>query len=84
MTLTGAVTAPIANLEGKGPRDLLNRPLDPTTAELVDLYQRTKALCARDDLPPFAARNLRKSLACLYQVVNDAGAVHEHLYDLGV
>ena len=66
------------------PGDLIGRPVDPLNAEVLDLYGRTKSLCARRDLPPFAARNLRKSLACLYQVVNDAGLVFEHLYDLGV
>jgi hypothetical protein len=84
MSVTGAITAPVALPAGDGPRDLLNRPVDPLHRDLLDLYLRTKALCARDDLPPYAARNLRKSLACLYQAVNDGGVVFEHLYDLGV
>jgi hypothetical protein len=83
-TLSGAVTAPVAVPAGSGPRDLLNRPVDPLHRDLLDLYERTKALCAREDLPPYAARNLRKSLGCLYQAVNDGGVVFEHLYDLGV
>jgi hypothetical protein len=66
------------------PRDLLGRPADALHREVLDLYGRTKRLCARKGLPPYAARNLRKSLACLYQVVNDSGLVFEHLYDLGV
>lgn len=66
------------------PRDLIGRPADPAMLEVLDLYRKTKALCARKDLPPFAARNLRASLAALYQVVNDAALEHEHLYDLGV
>ena len=83
-TISGAVTAPVAIPAGEGPRDLLNRPVDPLHRDLLDLYNRTKSLCARSDLPPYAARNLRKSLACLYQTVNDGGVVFEHLYDLGV
>lgn len=67
-----------------GPTDLLGRPIDPTHREILDLYSRTKDLCSRTDLPPCASRNLRKSLACLYQIVNDAGIEFEHLYDLGV
>jgi len=85
MSVSGPVsTAPVATPAGDGPKDLLNRPLDPLHRDLLDLYDRTKSLCARDDLPPYAARNLRKSLACLYQAVNDGGVVFEHLYDLGV
>ncbi len=66
------------------PRDLLGRPIDPLHREVLDLYLRTKRLCVRKGVPPCAARNLRKSLACLYQVVNDRGIVFEHLYDIGV
>ncbi len=66
------------------PRDMAGRPIDPVHQEVLRLYQKTKALCGRDDLPPYAARNLRASLAALYQVVNDAGIEFEHLYDLGV
>jgi hypothetical protein len=66
------------------PTDLLGRTVDPVHREVLDLYSRTKDLCSRKDLAPCDARNLRKSLACLYQVVNDAGIEFEHLYDLGV
>ena len=65
-------------------KDLIGRPVRSTEAEALWLYRKTKALCERNDLPPYMARNLRKSLACLYQVVNDAGMEFEHLYDLGV
>ena len=84
LSTTGAIGAPVAAAVPGGPLDLLNRPIDPAHREILDLYLKTKALCARKDLPPYAARNLRKSLACLYQVVNDSGIVFEHLYDLGV
>ena len=66
------------------PRDLAGRPVDELHQEIGWLYRKTKAMLERDDLPPCARRNLMKSLACLYQVVNDAGIEFEHLYDLGV
>ena|SRR5688572_22424607 len=85
LSTTGAMaTAPVAAAVSGGPVDLLNRPVDPLHREMLGLYLQTKALCARKDLPPYAARNLRKSLACFYQVVNDSGIVFEHLYDIGV
>lgn len=65
-------------------RDLAGRPVDAVHREILALYRKTKSLCARKDLPPYAARNLRASLAALYQIVNDAGMEFEHLYDLGV
>ena len=64
--------------------DLLGRPVGEFEGEVLRLYRETKALCARTDLPPCAARNLRASLAALYQVVNDLDLEFEHLYDLGV
>jgi hypothetical protein len=36
------------------------------------------------ELPPCAARNLRVSLAALWQVVNDLGLAYEPLYEYGV
>ena len=59
----------------------------PTTAveqERAARLQALKALAARDDLPPCAARNVRKALACLWQVTNDLDLQFEQLYDLGV
>lgn len=85
LSTTGPMaTAPVAAAVPGGPVDLLNRPIDPLHRDLLEMYLRTKALCGRKDLPPYAARNLRKSLACLYQIVNDSGIVFEHLYDIGV
>jgi hypothetical protein len=85
LSTTGPMaTAPVAAAVPGGPVDLLDRPVDPLHRELLEVYLHTKSLCARKDLPPYAARNLRKSLACLYQIVNDAGIVFEHLYDIGV
>lgn len=64
--------------------DLLGRPLDATEAHLLRLYGELKALAARDDLPPCAERNVKKALACMWQVVNDLNLEFEQLYDLGV
>jgi hypothetical protein len=77
---TVALAFPLAT----GAVDLVGRPVDPLHRDVFDLYLRTRTLCEKKDLPPYVARNLRKSLACLYQVVNDAGIAYEHLYDLGV
>ena len=77
-------TTPLAFPLTTGATDLIGRPVDPLHRNVFDLYQRTKLLCEKKDLPPYAARNLRKSLACLWQIVNDAGIDYEHLYDIGV
>ena len=58
--------------EANLPRDLIGRPADPAMLEVLDLYRKTKALCARKDLPPFAARNLRASLAAGWCVEDDS------------
>lgn len=64
--------------------DLLGNPLTETERELLSIYEGLKALAARDDLPPCAARNVRKALSSMWQVTNDLDLQFEQLYDLGV
>jgi hypothetical protein len=64
--------------------DLLGRPVTETEAQLARLYAELKAMAGREDLPPCAERNVKKALACLWQVVNDLDLTYEQLYDLGV
>lgn len=64
--------------------DLLNRPITASEADVLRAYEALKALAARADLPPCAARNVRKALACLWQATNDLDLQFEQLYDLGV
>lgn len=65
-------------------RDLLGNSLTDAEKELLDLYQALKATAARPDLPPCAARNVRKALTCLWQATNDLDLQFEQLYDLGI
>ncbi len=64
--------------------DLLGQPLTDAERQLVDVYERLKQLAARDDLAPCARQNVRKALACLWQVTNDLDLQFEQLYHLGV
>ena len=64
--------------------DLLGRPIGGTDAQLMRLYTDLKGLAAREDLPPCVERNVKKALACLWQVVNDLDLEYEQLYDVGV
>jgi hypothetical protein len=64
--------------------DLLGRPLTEAEAQLLQAYEQLKELARRDDLPPCAERNVRKALACLWQITNDLDLQYEQLYDLGV
>ena len=64
--------------------DLLGRPISSTEADLLRMYRELKALAARQDLPPCAERNVKKALACMWQVVNDLNLEFEQLYDVGV
>lgn len=64
--------------------DLLGKPLTGEEQELLTIYQALKKLAARDDLPPCAARNVRKALASMWQATNDLNLQFEQLYDLGV
>ncbi len=61
-------------------RDLLGGELTEDEQAIADVYERLKALCARD-LPPVAAANLQHALAAVYNAVNGLGLIHEHLVD---
>ena len=64
--------------------DILGQPLTDAERQLTDVYERLKQLAAREDLAPCAQHNVRKALACLWQVTNDLDLQFEQLYDLGV
>lgn len=64
--------------------DLLGAPTTEIEGQVLDVYEALKALAARDDLPPCAARNVRKALAALWQATNDLDLQFEQLYDVGV
>ncbi len=65
-------------------RDILGQPVSPTEEQVLRIYEQLKELAARDDLPPCVQHNVRKALACLWQVTNDLDLQFEQLYDLGV
>lgn len=64
--------------------DILGKPMTEQEQQLLAAYQALKELAARDDLPPCAARNVRKALSAMWQVTNDLDLQFEQLYDLGV
>jgi hypothetical protein len=64
--------------------DLLGTTTTEQEQEILAVYQALKQLAARSDLPPCAARNVRKALACMWQASNDLDLQFEQLYDLGV
>jgi len=64
--------------------DLLGKQLTEQEQDLVNVYETLKKLAAQSDLPPCAARNVRKALACMWQATNDLDLQFEQLYELGV
>ena len=64
--------------------DILGKPLTGQERELLNVYQSLKKLAAQDDLPPCAARNVRKALSAMWQATNDLDLQFEQLYDVGV
>ena len=65
-------------------KDLLGRPVSETEAQLARLYADLKTMAGREDLPPCVERNVKKALACMWQVMNDLDLEFEQLYDVGV
>ena len=64
--------------------DLLGRPIEGTDAQMLRLYRELKALAAQPGLPPCTERNVKKALACMWQIVTDLNLEYEQLYDVGV
>lgn len=64
--------------------DILGNPLTAQERELLDVYDALKKLAAQDDLPPCAARNVRRALSAMWQATNDLDLQFEQLYDVGV
>jgi hypothetical protein len=64
--------------------DILGVPLTKQERELLDVYEALKKLAGQDDLPPCAARNVRRALSSMWQVTNDLGLQFEQLYEYGV
>lgn len=58
-------------------KDLLGNDLTDDEQQLVDLYQRLKALSARDDLPPVAVANVKQAMVMLWNACNDLALLHE-------
>ena len=64
--------------------DLLGKPMTEAEGQVLATYEALKRLAERDDLPPCAARNVRKALSSMWQATNDLDLQFEQLYDLGV
>jgi hypothetical protein len=64
--------------------DLLGKPLTTHERGLLDVYEALKKLAAQEDLPPCAARNVRRALSAMWQATNDLDLQFEQLYDVGV
>jgi hypothetical protein len=52
--------------------------------EIMNVYIALKKLAAQDDLPPCAARNVRRALSAMWQATNDLDLQFEQLYEVGV
>ena len=64
--------------------DLVGKPLSEQEQAMLNIYEALKKLAAQEDLPPCAARNVRRALASMWQVTNDLNLQFEQLYELGV
>jgi hypothetical protein len=63
--------------------DLLGNPLSAQDAEVLDCYERLKALLGQD-LDPCVRANVRAAVAALWNAVTDHALGYEHPTDLGV
>lgn len=64
--------------------DILGNKMTEQEQALLDVYETLKKLVGRDDLPPCAARNVRRALSAMWQATNDLDLQFEQLYEYGV
>ena len=64
--------------------DLLGKALTEQERELLNAYEALKKLAAQEDLPPCAARNVRRALMSMWQATNDLDLQFEQLYEYEV
>ena len=64
--------------------DLLGKALTDQELELLNVYEALKKLAEQEDLPPCAARNVRRALMSMWQATNDLDLQFEQLYEFGV
>ncbi len=68
----------------KNDTDLLGKAMTEQERELLNVYEALKKLAAQEDLPPCAARNVRRALMSMWQATNDLDLQFEQLYEFGV
>ena len=73
-----------SNLSAPERRKSVITSLSAQEERLLAIYRDLKQLATQSDLPPCAARGVRKALACMWQVINDLNLDFEQLYDVGV
>jgi hypothetical protein len=64
--------------------DLIGNRMSAQEERLLAFYRDLKQLATQSDLPPCAARGVRKALACMWQVINDLDLDFEQLHDVSV
>jgi hypothetical protein len=57
--------------------DLLGKELTANEKELLDLYEKLKAMSGRDDLPPCALMNVRQAMVMLWNACTDLELIYE-------
>ncbi len=57
--------------------DLLGRELTADEKDILSLYEKLKAMSAREDLPPCALMNLRQAMVMLWNACVDLSLIHE-------
>ena len=57
--------------------DLLGRKLTDDEKDMLFLYEKLKAMSAREDLPPCALMNLRQAMVMLWNVCADLDLLYE-------
>ncbi len=57
-------------------QDVVGNPLTADETELLELYQRLRAMSARTDLAPVAAMNAKQAMVCLWNACVGLGLMY--------
>jgi len=62
-------------------KDILGNQLTSMEEEVLDVYERLKALSEQRDLPPCVERNAKQAMAHMWNAARDLNLVFETLLD---
>lgn len=64
--------------------NLILAPSNEVEEKALQVYELLKQISVDPNSAPSTKANAQRALACVWQIVNDLGLVHEQLFEYGI